>query len=372
MEYKATAFQGTTGRVGGTVRIQNGSLHFESEGGNSVIPLSGLNMKRGGASNRLIFLSNPATPQVTIYTQDARILNELKEVTSLASDVSKIQTARTKGKIGYLIAAIATIVMVYLAYIGVGIIYETTVESIPVQWEQKLGETIAKQFRAQSGQIDDPVVQDSVNTMTRPLLEAVDSQYDYHFYITKDTQVNAFALPGGYVFINSGLLLEAERPEEVMGVLAHEMAHVEKRHGLRSLIRRAGIFIAISALFGDAEGLFAVLADQGGFLLSQAYSRDLEREADSKGLEYLSRANVDASGLLDFFERLKSIEEKLNEESENSTIDVNALSILNTHPATDERISDLKEQLQNLNTAQKNQKIQVDMQNLKSRIRNIL
>lgn len=369
MEYKATAFQGKTGRVGGTVRVQSGSVYFESDHGNSVLPVSGLQLKRGGASNRLIFLSNPSAPQVSIYTSEAGILDDLKAYPAVASQVAKIQRSRTKLKAGYIAGALITALLIYGSYIGVGLVYEAAIDSIPVSWEEKLGETIARQIRVQSGDLQSPDVQKAVDQMTKPILEVVDSPYDYKFYVTKDSQVNAFALPGGYIFVNSGLILEADRTEEIQGVLAHEIAHVERRHGLRALVRKAGIFITISFLFGDTEGLFAVLADQGGFLLSQAYSRDLEREADSLGLKYLNQAGIDPTGLLSFFERLKEIEEKMKAESEDG-VDMNALSILNTHPATDERIESLKEQIKKSGIQGNYRKNQVDIQKLKDRIRN--
>src|SRR5206468_5365206 len=113
-------------------------------------------------------------------------------------------------------------------------------------------------------------------------------------------------VPGGQVFIFSGLLDSVKRPEELAGVLAHEIAHVTRRHSLRNIISSAGLWLTLSALFGDTKGLTSILTDGSQFLLNQKFSRDFEREADDTGWDYLVAANVDPRGMIDFFATIKA------------------------------------------------------------------
>src|SRR5690606_32430743 len=122
----------------------------------------------------------------------------------------------------------------------------------------------------------------------------------------------------------------AETPEEVAGVVAHEIAHVTEQHSMRQIISSTGLFLIIQAFLGDASGLLGALADNSYFLLNQKFSRDHEREADEKGMELLIAANIDPQGMISFFETLE--EEHADMPS--------ALNMISTHPATKERIKD--------------------------------
>ncbi len=140
--------------------------------------------------------------------------------------------------------------------------------------------------------------------------------------------MNAFALPGGQVVVNSGLLRDAESAEEVAGVLAHEISHVELRHTLRNLIHSLGWRAVLGAAMGDLSGgVWANMAQELGEL---GYSRDMEREADMAGLQLLRRSGVPATGMLRFFVRM---------ERNGASPPV----LLSTHPSGLERMTALRE-----------------------------
>jgi predicted Zn-dependent protease len=136
---------------------------------------------------------------------------------------------------------------------------------------------------------------------------------------------NAFALPGGAIVIFDGLIEFAETPEEVAGVLAHEMAHVIKRHGTEALLRSYGLELLIEALTGSAGG--GVAGGIGETLLGLSYSRDAEGEADRTGIELLLEAGLRADGIGRFFERF----------DEGPGDMPAALNLLSTHPSSETR-----------------------------------
>jgi len=175
------------------------------------------------------------------------------------------------------------------------------------------------------------------------LLVALDNtRFTPQFSIVNDPDINAFALPGGFVVINSGLILAADSADEMLGVLAHELSHVTEQHSVRNIISAASVYLSIDLLLGDVSGLLAMIADAAPLLLNQQFSRGFEREADVKGYELLTRANIDPKGLASFFEKLMVEKEKQLEKVEDETtreLMIAAEGLLSTHPATEERIA---------------------------------
>jgi beta-barrel assembly-enhancing protease len=155
-------------------------------------------------------------------------------------------------------------------------------------------------------------------------------------------EVNAFALPGGFFFVNSGLILKADSESELAGVMAHEIAHVAARHGTRQATRGEIINIAsIPLIFmggwtGYAIRQGAGLAIPMGFL---TFSRGFEREADYLGLQYLYKTGYDPTSFVDFFEKIQSLEKK-----KPGTMS----KVFSTHPMTDDRIKAAQDEIQKI------------------------
>ncbi|HPY42518.1 MAG TPA: M48 family metallopeptidase, partial [Thiolinea sp.] len=157
------------------------------------------------------------------------------------------------------------------------------------------------------------------------------SAYHYQWYIAEDEEVNAFALPGGYVVANTGLFKSADSAEEVAGVLAHEVQHVEQRHTLENLVYNLGWQASVALLMGDVSSL--VVTQAAAQLGDLKFSRELESEADLKGLESLHKAGIAPEGLITFFDKLAK------EEEDSGSIPI----FLSTHPASDKRRNTLEE-----------------------------
>jgi beta-barrel assembly-enhancing protease len=172
--------------------------------------------------------------------------------------------------------------------------------TIPIDQEVGIGRQAFEGMRGGLELKDTGAAYEAVSTIGARLTKG--SKYRYEFHVAEDKAVNAFALPGGVIVVNTGLIDLTARPEELAGVLAHEVQHVELRHSVRGLVKSLGL-----------RGLFAfATGDIGGSLLGEAavgltglkFSRDDESEADRMGLDSLVAADIDPSGMPTFFERM--------------------------------------------------------------------
>jgi predicted Zn-dependent protease len=148
-----------------------------------------------------------------------------------------------------------------------------------------------------------PAAKVYVENLAQPMLDAAgDLPFEFTFRVADDAQVNAFALPGGYVTVNRGLLEAAESGEEVAGVIGHEIQHALLRHGTKRVLRQLGGSVILALVFGgsDVHGI----AQAAGQVTGLSYDRSQESEADEHGVDLLVKANIDPRGLSTFFGRL--------------------------------------------------------------------
>ncbi len=332
------------GRASGTLRLSLGGVHFESEQGDFDLPLEGIRIELGGANDRLLFFSHPIHPQVTVHTADHSILKHpvLAQRPDLLTQVSRVRRKK--------LTTLAVLLSVLVIFVGgiAGLIFskdrivKAVASRVPVQWEVKLGDTLYDQIKLSKHVIEDTNLDAQLAGITGPLVAGIkDSRYPLKFHIIEDPTLNAFAIPGGNVVIHSGLLLAADSPEEVAGVLAHEITHVNQRHSIRAVISSVGLYAVLQAFVGDATSLLAVIASNGAFLLDRKFSRDFEREADDGGWNYLVEANVDPRGMIEFFKKMEAEERKMMEKLPGGGAPT-ALSFISTHPATEERLHSLE------------------------------
>lgn len=212
-----------------------------------------------------------------------------------------------------------------------GLLAARLVNWVPTDVDVALGEENWKELAPESARCTDPGPLAYVEELAQPLVEAADSEFEFHFTVVDDEQVNAFALPGGFVTVNMGLLEAAETGEEVAAVIAHEMTHVTNRHGMRAVLRRVGGMALVSMVFGGTSLETIAWAAEG--LSSQAHSRDQERDADDGGRKILMDAGIDPTGMATFFERL---------EAEGANMP-GAAVLLSTHPNPGERAETTRE-----------------------------
>jgi predicted Zn-dependent protease len=184
--------------------------------------------------------------------------------------------------------------------------------------EIALGKQIAQEVEHQAKIIDDPTIAEYVNRVGQNLVRNSDAKVPFTIKVLDTEEVNAFALPGGFFYVNSGLILKADTESELAGVMAHEIAHVAARHGTKQATRGQIINLAsIPLIFAGGWAGYAIRQGTGlaiplGFL---NFSRAFEREADYLGLQYLYKTGYDPTAFVDFFEKVQSLEKKSPERS---------------------------------------------------------
>lgn len=208
--------------------------------------------------------------------------------------------------------------------------------------EIAIGRQLAQEVERQAKVIDDPVVSEYVNRVGQNLVRNSDAKVPFTIKVLDSQEVNAFALPGGYFFVNTGLLAKAETEAELAGVMAHEIAHVAARHGTRQATKATLVnygtipLIFMGGWAGYAIRQAAGLAIPMGFL---KFSRGMESEADMLGLQYMYKAGYDPEAFVDFFEKIQSLEKK-----KPGTIS----RVFSTHPMTDDRIKAVQKNIQEI------------------------
>lgn len=214
--------------------------------------------------------------------------------------------------------------------------------AISIKEEQQLAREFMKFLNRSSKIIDDPIIVDYVNRIGRRILATLPPQpFDYHFYVINEDVYNAFAIPAGHIFINSGLLMAMESEEELAGILSHEISHVVCRHisqriehskkvNMVSLAGAvAGILLGAAAGEAGAAQALSMGSLAAGQSMALSFSRENETQADEIGLGYLEAAGYSAEGLLTMLQKIRS----------KQWFGSNQVpTYLMTHPAVEERI----------------------------------
>lgn len=222
--------------------------------------------------------------------------------------------------------------------------------SFSPQQERRLGERIMREIRADRSYYDDAEATDYLNRLgNRLAARSPDTRQEFDFFLIRDGQINAFALPGGFIGVNTGLMLASQSESEVASVVAHEIAHVTQRHIVRMIDqqRQSGVAalasmaaaLLLSRVSGDAAGA-ALAFGQAGAIQSQLnFTRENERDADRVGLLILDQAGFDPHAMASFFERMQRA---------TRVYEGGAPSYLRTHPLTYERIADIQNRTQGM------------------------
>ena len=216
------------------------------------------------------------------------------------------------------------------------------------QDEYQIGRMIVRGLRDQDRILEDPEVSEYIRSIGGRLSsQANDGSQRFNFFVVKDNTINAFALPGGFIGVNSGLLLDTENESELAGVIAHEVAHVTQRHIARSIAAQsrsslvstaamlAAILVGAAAGGGGDAAMAGVAAAQSLAIQQQiSFTRDNETEADRVGLGILARSGFDPQGMPTFFETMSRYA---------GSSEINIPEMLRTHPVTSTRIAETKE-----------------------------
>lgn len=238
-----------------------------------------------------------------------------------------------------------------------------------LEHEIALGKGLAQEVERTSKMIDDPVITEYVNRVGQNLVRNSDAQVPFTIKVIDSDEVNAFALPGGFFFVNSGLILRAQEESELAGVMAHEISHVTARHGTKQATKGEIMQLATIPLIllgpGGWAGYGIYQALQLAIPLSYLkFSRDAEREADFLGIQYMYKAGYDPNAYVTFFERIQA-----DEKRRPGTIP----KLFSTHPPTPERIADAQKEIARI-LPEKDEYIVTtsEFDQVKARLRNVM
>jgi beta-barrel assembly-enhancing protease len=219
---------------------------------------------------------------------------------------------------------------------------------ISPQQEMEMGRQYAAEINRQLPLVNDQTVLRYVNNLGRSIAQQGGRNIPYQFYVVNSNQVNAFAVPGGHVYLNRGLIERTRNMSELAGVLAHEIAHVEHRHGIDQMERMQTANLALTAAYvllgRQPTGVEEAAIGIGGQAYFARHSREAEMEADATAVQLLVRARIDPAGLPSFFNVL--IEEQRRAPSR-------VEQWFSTHPLTADRIASTQALINRVPAAQR-------------------
>jgi len=319
-----------------TVRFQDDARGL----GELSLPFSTVSVSAGGLDHDQLVVRWGLTSQVqTLYLKDPAVIRAFrsaappvltKHLDETAATVRRVRS-RNRTVWAFMIAVIGGLVLA--VWFTTDILVGWAVDRIPLEWEKRLGQSAYQDFLVQQTVMKEGASVAAVHEISQRLLEHIlDNPYTFEISVVKNDVVNAFALPGGYVVVFTGLLEQAKSGEEVAGVLSHEFNHVLERHGLERIVKQLGVVAVIGIILGDQQGLAGVMKQVGVELLSLKFGRAQETEADVRGLQLLHRARIDPDGMITFFQRMSEQEQ-------------GRVEWLSTHPMSAARAERLKKEM---------------------------
>jgi Zn-dependent protease with chaperone function len=310
------------------------------EGLSESVSFSDLTVSVGGLDHdQLVVKWAGPYGQRTLYLKNADVIRAFRQAAPgqlrapLERAAARVRQVRHWHRLAWSVAGGIVLAVALGLWFGSDLLVGLAVDRIPVEWEQKLGESAYGDFLAHQEIVKEGIARSAVEEITRRLIEQIpNNPYTFRVTVVKSDVVNAFALPGGYIVVFTGLMKKAESGEEVAGVMGHELNHVLQRHGLERIVKQLGLMAIIAIMVGDQQGLAGLMKQIGVELLTLKFGREQETEADLTGLHLLHRARIDPSGMISFFERLAEKDEGRTE-------------WLSTHPMSSARAERLRAEL---------------------------
>ena len=312
----------------------------EIESRSESVKFSELTVSAGGLDHdQLVATWAGPTGQRTLYLKSPDVIRAFRQAAPdhltqpLEQAAEQVRHMRQRQRMVWSLVGGTLLVLVLGLWFGSDLLVDLAVDRIPMEWEQKLGESAYHDFLARQDVVKEGPAVSAVKEITHRLTDPIpENPYRFEITVVKSDVVNAFALPGGYIVVFTGLMKKAESPEEVAGVLAHELNHVLQRHGLERIVKQLGFVAVVSIVLGNQQGLGGLMKQLGVDLMTLKFGRAQETEADVTGLRLLHRAKIDPAGMITFFQRL-------------SEKDEGRVEWLSTHPMSSARADRLKTQL---------------------------
>jgi Zn-dependent protease with chaperone function len=285
--------------------------------GQVTLPFSDCSVSAGGLDHdQLVVRCGLGPQQLTLYLKDPALIRSFRS--SAPGDMTKhldetaatVRRKRSRNRTVWALLVLLIGSLALVAWLSSDVLVAWAVGRIPPEWEQQLGQSAYQDFLRQQTVMKEGPSVTAVNEISQRLIDQIPKNpYAFEISVVKNDVVNAFALPGGYVVVFTGLLEQAKSGEEVAGVLSHEFTHVLERHGLERIVKQMGLVAVVGIILGDQQGLARIVRQVGVELLSLKFGRTQETEADVSGLQLLHRAHIDPAGMITFFQRLSEEEQ---------------------------------------------------------------
>jgi len=322
--------------LAGELRLDRCAAHFQAGSVTVEIPVDHLTARLDDAGENIWF-EDSTRPGRLIYTADLAVLG-CHWLPQLDACRAECQAAANRRELSRRLRVTAGfvlggILLTWIAMIVVGVMARSLAASVPAAWEKKAGEDELRELQARFPFVDDSNLVSQLEALAAPL-EAVTpgGVGAFQFHVVDLPIANAFALPGGHIVVTTELLRAVDHPEELLGVLAHEMSHVTQRHHARKIISSAGPLVICKIFLHSGNGVLNVLSQGSGLLVNQSFSQDYETEADDTGWKYLVAAHIDPRGMIDMFRKFEAI---------GAEKDGGVLQAFASHPALEKRIDRL-------------------------------
>jgi Zn-dependent protease with chaperone function len=318
-----------------TLRLMREGLEISTLGGSTRFwPYREIRQTQGAYAGETVRLERPNGPGDVLVVDAPGFVASLSEASAHSGRAFHGPGHTGRRRAGTVIAGMAAIGLCAALYLwGIPGLAVLAAARVPPSWEAKLGQRAVDSLVPSERRCAEGPRLAAIRGVLERLTAALPGlPYRTQLIIADDRTDNAFAAPGGFIVVYRGMLTRTGSPEEMAGVLAHELQHVAQRHATRDLIQRASTGLLLSALLGGATGPLAYGAEAARLLGDLSYSRSAEEEADREGLRLLAAARIDPAGLITVLERMLADEARAR----------GAPSYLSTHPSTPDRLVTLR------------------------------
>ena len=315
------------------VSLMSEGLHIEKGDGTKLWWTYGeLCLTRGSQPGDPIRLERGREIAEALVVEETGFLQAVEQVAPRVFSRFRGSTSRPEWLRIALVAAAGVVFVAWGLYVwGIPALAGAVAARIPVSWEERLGQSTLESLAPVKSRCTEPERLKILEGMVAQLVDTIpESPYTFRLTVVRGKMVNAFAAPGGYIVVYEGLLRKTSTPEELAGVLAHEIQHCLERHSTRTMLRRLSTQALIVVFTGGDEGMRALL-ELAGTLGDLSYSRSDEEEADREGLKMVQAAGIDPKGMARFLSHLDGGESDLPR----------SLKYLSTHPRTAYRIKQI-------------------------------
>ncbi|MFG0287842.1 MAG: M48 family metallopeptidase [Rhodopirellula sp. JB044] len=352
------------GRAGADIELLPAGIGARTPDGETfVIPYRDTQVEMGGYNGRMVFCRN-ADRSLTIFCDAPKFPKALSLAAAGTLDEQLAighKKRRGESRRAFLFGTIcltAILLFIVVGYFAIRYGARSAVLALPVSIDAQIGDAAMESMDLGGPKVRDEVVVGAMQSIVDRIAPAAAVEgIDFRVHVVESSQINAFALPGGNMVVYTGLIQNASSPEQIAGVLSHEMAHATLRHGIQRIGQSLGIWAGISLLVGDVSGLTGAAVDLMQVASVNSYSRTHENEADAEGVRMLHAVEIDPSAMADFFEHL--------EEEEGDVPGIFAW--ISTHPDHASRIASVRAQLAGLPPVQY-QPIDIDWGEIRQRI----